>query len=86
MKQTVQASRVNFNPKKPMQRFKAWQADLMARERGIIQYKEHTPSHVKAADRSTCERAVGACMKGETLKAHGAYEGPRGGVVPASSR
>lgn len=85
MKQFEKASRVNFNPTKRMQRFKDWQADLMARERGISRLRRE-PIYDKATMRAMCDCVYGPVMKGETLKAHGAYEGPRGGVVPAASR
>lgn len=41
-------------------------------------------SRNKMADRSECERAVGACVKGEYVKKPIKF--PRGGVIPAASR
>lgn len=80
------ATRVNFNPRKPMQRFKDWKADLMARERGIVQHTEHTSCEERERNRLMCSHGIGAPVRGETLAAKGAYEPVKGGVIPGGSR
>ena len=47
-------------------------------------YRVLSSDVVKPQQRIECERAVGPALKGQTLKARGAYQGPKGGVIPGA--
>jgi hypothetical protein len=69
-----------FNANKPMQRFKDWQADCMARERGIERLRRE-PVYDKATMRAMCAAAtVSHVTKCEDGAAYGARIPVKGGV------
>jgi len=71
-----------FNPNRKMQRFKDWQADCMARERGIKPHRREglTPEQKQAlielALHSTCP-----IVRHETKVAYGSIEKRKGGII-----